>query len=180
MDEEHVAAFRQLYEQHYGSVLAFVLRRHPREEAEDVVQETFLVAWRRFTELPEPPLPWLYGTARKVLANRRRGEARAGALETKLAGLYLGVEDRAAGWTGEAESVRRALARLPECDREILTLVAWEGLSPGEAATVLCCSGAAARVRLYRARRRFARALADAQSSRELAAEARPATKEGT
>ncbi|MHB8869192.1 MAG: RNA polymerase sigma factor [Thermoleophilia bacterium] len=180
MDEEHVAAFRQLYEQHYGSVLAFVLRRHAQQEAEDVVQETFLVAWRRFADLPEPPLPWLYGTARKVLANRRRGEGRAGALEAKLAGSSPQGESRSAEWAGEEGTVHRALGRLAECDREILILIAWEGLTPGEAATTLGCSGAAARVRLYRARRRFARAVAEVEPARTVAAEARPATKEGT
>lgn len=63
VDQEHEAAFRTFYEQHYGSVLGFVLRRHDHEGAEDVVQETFLAAWRRFVDLPQEPLPWLYGTA---------------------------------------------------------------------------------------------------------------------
>ena len=180
MDEERKAAFRSIYEEHYGAVLGFVLRRHPRAGAEDVVQETFLVAWRRFADLPEPPLPWLYGTARKVLANRRRGETRHGALEAKIAGSHVEEESGVTEWAVPDQAVRRALARLPEADQEILRLVAWEGLTPGQAAAVLGCSREAARVRLYRARRRFARALAEAETHRTPVAEARPATKEGT
>jgi RNA polymerase sigma-70 factor, ECF subfamily len=180
VEEEHKAAFRKIYEQHYGSVMAFVLRRYPREGAEDVVQETFLAAWRRFEELPEPPLPWLYGTARRALANRRRGETRGGALIARIAGSGATEKfeptERAVGDL----TVRKALAVLPEADREILALVAWEDLSPGEAATVLGCSGATARVRLHRARRRFARALEEAKKKTATAAEVRPATKEGT
>ncbi|MCZ7662218.1 MAG: RNA polymerase sigma factor [Thermoleophilia bacterium] len=180
MDEERKAAFRNVYEQHYGSVLAFVLRRHPREGAEDVVQETFLAVWRRFADLPEPPLPWLYGTARNVLANHRRGEMRHVALSVKIAGTGVGEEsgptERAAG----DPTVHRVLAGLPEADREILALVAWEGLSPTEVAAVLGCSGATARVRLHRARRRFARALEEAETGTGATTEATPATKEGT
>lgn len=180
MEEENKAAFRNIYEQHYGSVLAFVLRRHPREGAEDVVQETFLAAWRRFEDLPEPPLPWLYGTARKALANRRRGETRRGALKAKIARSGVNEESGPTERTVGDQTVRRALAGLPEADREILSLVAWEGLSPVEAATALGCSGAAARVRLHRARRRFTRALEEAETMRATTAEVRPATKEGT
>lgn len=180
-DEDRKAAFRTIYEQHYGSVLGFVLRRHAREGAEDVVQETFLVAWRRFVDLPEAPLPWLYGTARKVLANRRRGETRTGALKAKIAATGEDEESRPAVWAAVGgRTVRTALAGLPEADREILVLIAWEGLSPAEAATVLGCSGAAARARLFRARRRFARALDTAETLSGAAVEARPATKEGT
>lgn len=180
VEEENKAEFRRIYEQHYGSVLAYVLRRYPREGAEDVVQETFLAAWRRFEDLPAPPLPWLYGTTRRALANRRRGETRGGALIARIAGSWgdmeFGPVERLAG----DGAVGKAFGGLPEADREILALVAWEDLSPGEAATVLGCSGATARVRLHRARRRFAHALEEAKKKTATAAEVRPATKEGT
>jgi DNA-directed RNA polymerase specialized sigma24 family protein len=73
------ARFRRLYEQQYEPLLAYAARRTlDRSEAHDVVSETFLILWRRLDEAPrdeEIPL-WLYGVARRVLANRRRSRAR--------------------------------------------------------------------------------------------------------
>jgi RNA polymerase sigma-70 factor (ECF subfamily) len=56
--------------------------------------------------------------------------------------------------------VIRALAQLPDRDRELLMLVAWEGLEPAQLARVLGVSRGTANVRLHRARRRLAAALA--------------------
>ena len=105
---------------------------------------------------------------------------RRGALSTKIAGSGVGEESGPTERVAGDPTVRRVLEGLPEADREILALVAWEGLSPTEAATVLGCSGATARVRLHRARRRFARALEEAETGTGATTEATPATKEGT
>jgi RNA polymerase sigma-70 factor (ECF subfamily) len=145
--------FERLYREHATDVAAYALRRTDRATAEDVVAETFVVVWRRLHRVPAEPLPWLYAVARKVLANQRRGAARRSALRRRL---ESGTAD--ASYSPDVV-VRDALAALPESDREILRLVAWEGLSPTDAAVVLGCSATAARLRLYRARNRLADAL---------------------
>lgn len=150
------ARFEALYRSHAGRVRAYVLRRIADEAADDVVADVFLVAWRRLDAVPAEPLPWLLGTARRVLANRRRSQQRAFALRDRLvsqpasgAAAPAGVDHRVAG----------ALAELSERDRELLMLIAWEGLSVTEAAEALGVRPGTVAVRLHRARQRFARAL---------------------
>jgi RNA polymerase sigma-70 factor (ECF subfamily) len=152
------ARFSRLYREHGRAVLAYALRRVAEpEDAADVVAETFLVAWRRFAEVPvdEEARLWLYGVARLVLANLERSERRRTRLGARLAET-LGSEiatHRAA--EGEAAEVLRAMAGLEAGDRELLMLVSWEGLAPTEAARVLGISALATRSRLHRARRRL-------------------------
>jgi RNA polymerase sigma-70 factor (ECF subfamily) len=157
---EPQAQFERLYRAHADRVHAYALRRTTSSAADDVVAEVFLVVWRRLPQVPDEPLPWLLGVARKVLANRRRSDGRAAALHERLADdrprtepevVYAGVDDR----------VRRALACLSERDRELVLLVAWEGLRVSEAAQVLGVRSNTLSVRLHRARQRLARALAD-------------------
>ncbi|MBN6053151.1 sigma-70 family RNA polymerase sigma factor, partial [Nonomuraea sp. RK-328] len=132
------------------------------EDAADVVSETFAIAWRRADALPpgEEARLWLYGVARNVLANHRRGAARwrLVALDTDVADLYAHSPEGSV----ELSAIARAFKELPETDRELLSLVAWEGLDPGQIAKVLDCSRNAVRIRLYRARKRFSKALAGA------------------
>ncbi len=159
MVEPH-AQFEQLYRAYADRVHAYALRRTTPAAADDVVAEVFLVVWRRLQRVPDEPLPWMLGVARKVLANRRRSETRAAALNERLSDpgsrLYASpvsaeVDDR----------VQRALAGLGERDRELLLLIAWEGLRVNEAAQVLGVRSNTLSVRLHRARQRLARALAD-------------------
>jgi RNA polymerase sigma-70 factor (ECF subfamily) len=138
--------------------LAYVLRRTSPAVADDVVAEVFLVAWRRRDDMPGAALPWLLGVARKVLANRRRSEQRALALRHRLASEHESVA-AATGDDGD-ELVIRALGRLPDRDREILMLLAWDGLSQTEVAEVLGVRKNTVAVRLHRARERFVDALA--------------------
>lgn len=70
------------------------------------------------------------------------------------------------------DTVLRAFSRLSNADRELLSLVAWEGLTAREASRVLGTTAVAARVRLHRARRRLAAALELEETSR--AAQSRP------
>jgi RNA polymerase sigma-70 factor (ECF subfamily) len=154
----------------YDALLAYARRRVGLEQARDVVSETFLVAWRRFEEVPEDALPWLYGVARRVLANQRRASRRRAALLVRLESQpgQLHVADEANGGC-----VLNALAQLPERDREVLMLLVWEGLDVGQAAEVLGCSAAAVSLRLHRARKRLRAALRVdpglAQSTRDAA-----------
>ncbi|HEY1833170.1 MAG TPA: RNA polymerase sigma factor [Solirubrobacteraceae bacterium] len=138
-----------------GHVYAYALRRADPDVAQDVTAETFLIAWRRRGRLPAEPLPWLYGIARRVLANERRSANRRAALEAHIAA------QPARAVSGERHGLLEALARLSERDREVLLLTAWEGLSTQEAARATGCTSAALAVRLHRARRRLAQTLAE-------------------
>jgi RNA polymerase sigma-70 factor (ECF subfamily) len=150
--------FEELYRRHGGRVLAYVLRRTSPAVADDVVADVFLVAWRKLDDLPAEPLPWLLGVARKHLANRRRGEERMVALHRRLASEHGPVT---AGIGEEVdERVIRALGQLSERDRELLMLLAWDELSQPEVAEVLGLRKNTVAVRLHRARRQFAEALA--------------------
>jgi RNA polymerase sigma factor (sigma-70 family) len=149
--------FEELYRQYAARVYAYALRRTSTAGADDAVADVFLVAWRRLDDLPPEPLPWLLGTAHKVLANRRRGERRALALRDRLASQ---PRPPAAAPGAFDHRVAAALASLDERDRELLMLVAWEGLSVTEAAEALGVRAGTMAVRLHRARQRFARALA--------------------
>jgi RNA polymerase sigma-70 factor, ECF subfamily len=147
----------QIYAEHREAVRAYVRRRAPEAVVDDVVSETFVVCLRRIDRVPEEPLPWLYAVARKTLANERRKRARIGRSQELLVGEPEPVGDGvlAAAFNG-----------LSERDREILRLVAWEGLSLTDAATALGCSGVACRVRYHRAKSRLASGLAAAASFR--------------
>jgi RNA polymerase sigma-70 factor, ECF subfamily len=153
--------FEVLFRENYPAVRAYALRRASRDAAQDVVADTFLVAWRRLDDVPADALPWLYGVARRVLANQRRSADRSAALEERLthaapSGSEADPADRAA----DAEILRLALGRLSEPSREALMLVAWQGLSGARAAQAAGCSRTAFAVRLHRARARLAAELA--------------------
>jgi len=154
--------FEACFRDNYAAVLAFAIRRLPdRATAEDAAAETFAVAWRRRALIPEQPLPWLYAIALRVIANQRRSGQRRRRL-----GDRLEHEARSRADTPEPidalhrrDAFSRAFQRLSEDEREVLRLVAWDGLDTREAASVLGCSGAAFRVRLHRARRALAKHL---------------------
>ena len=162
-DPERAALFDSLYDAHLGAVLAYARRRCSRETAEDVTAETFLTAWRRLDELPAEPLPWLIGVAANVLANQQRSQRRGERLAGRMA-----IEPAAAAEDplpeGLGPDLARALASLSITDRELVCLIAWERLTPAQAAQALGCSHATLRVRLHRARRRLADALKTAES----------------
>ncbi|HLG68470.1 MAG TPA: RNA polymerase sigma factor [Acidimicrobiales bacterium] len=154
--------FRQLYADNYRPLVGYARRRTASaDDAADVVAETFLVAWQRIDAVPVADArPWLFGVARHVIANHSRGARRRHRLAERLRYELTPVVDDgpADPSNGLAEE---ALGRLAEADREVLRLAAWEGLSPSEMAVVLGCGSGAARVRLVRARRRFAKVFAE-------------------
>lgn len=163
--------FSRVYREQGQAVLAYALRRvEDREDAADVVAETFLIAWRRLGEVPsgEEARLWLYAVARRVIANLRRTERRRTRLGRRLAESLRTELATHPVPAGEAAEVLRAMAGLSDGDRELLLLVSWEGLTPGEAAKVLEVSSLAARSRLHRARRRLRDLLEDRQASRSL------------
>ncbi len=116
--------FSDLYQRQYDAVLRYALRRTDAETARDVVAETFLVAWRQFDVVPvESGMagPWLYGVARRVLANTERSRRRAERLTTRLGQerRHASVPDQA-GSIAEIARIRAALATLSEPDQEAL------------------------------------------------------------
>jgi RNA polymerase sigma-70 factor (ECF subfamily) len=149
--------FEGVFDEHGSSVFAYLLRRTNREDAEDLLSETFLTFWRKYGghQMPAEPLPFLLAIARRLLANQRRAEARRSALKDRIAREpapeLADLPDQLAG-TGVLE----ALAQLSEPDREVLLLDAWEQLSGPEAARVLGCREGTYRQRLRRARERMA------------------------
>jgi len=154
--------FEVLYERHYGEVLAYAQRRVPVSEAEDVAAETFLVLWRSRDRVPDSTLPWLYGVARHVIANRRRAARRRDALDSRVEMEESTTPTTAldpADEVTERHGVLAALARLRPADAELLMLVAWEELDPAGAAASLGCSRTAFAIRLHRARRRLVKEL---------------------
>lgn len=148
--------FAELFDRTHQPLLAYAVRRVADPgDAADVVAETFLVAWRRLDDVPEgdQARPWLFGVARRVLANLYRGERRRSALADRLrAELPMVVQPPV---EDGPSLVEQALAGLGDDDQELLRLVAWEQLARDEIALVLGVSRAVVRVRLHRARRRL-------------------------
>ncbi|MEU6074924.1 RNA polymerase sigma factor [Micromonospora sp. NPDC047074] len=183
--EYHEDRFRRFYAGNFDSLLAYALRRveHP-EDAADIVAEAFLVAWRRRHDLPadaEARL-WLYGVARRVLANHQRGGTRRQRLGERLRQQITAAVAADPGTeVPERLAVQAALARLDEMDREVLMLTVWEGLEPREAASVLRVSPATFRTRLSRARARLRGLVGDdlGPPGHVLDALTAPAPKEG-
>jgi RNA polymerase sigma-70 factor, ECF subfamily len=158
------ADFEQLFRDTRTDLLAYIMRRsQSAEDAADLLAETYLIAWQKLDAIPtgERARLWLFGVARNLLLKgASRGRSRH-ALVERLAGElrsahppYARVED------GRSSALRAALAALPERDREILMLTAWEGLTPKQIAAVVGTPVNIVRVRLHRARTRLKRDLA--------------------
>jgi RNA polymerase sigma factor (sigma-70 family) len=155
----HQDRFEAIYDAYYPLIHQYAVRRTSTpEDAADAISETFLVAWRRLHDVPEGAgaLLWLYGVARRVLANQRRGAARHSGLGDRLRQDLSAT--RPPSPTG-LDHVRAAFDALSETDREVLALAVWEGLNSREIGKVLGCTATAARIRLHRARKRLATAL---------------------
>ncbi|SEH01684.1 RNA polymerase sigma-70 factor, ECF subfamily [Nonomuraea solani] len=151
--------FEEIYMAHYPAIASYVRRRAGSpDDIADVIAETFTTAWRRLNAVPkgDEAKLWLYGVARRVLANHFRAEERRIALAVRL-------REEVTTWSEPVtahDSAHQAFQRLTDDDKELLSLVAWEGLSGPEIAKVLGCSRGAARLRLHRARKRLAKELA--------------------
>jgi RNA polymerase sigma-70 factor (ECF subfamily) len=163
-----VTDYDQLWARHSKAVLGYLVRRcESREDAADLLAETFLVAWRRLPQVPAPPAdrPWLFAVASNVLANHARGLARRGratrALRDQLGALVIPEP------SAEALAVREALKQLPSTDREVLTLAAWEGLTAREIGAVLGLSPTAVSTRQSRARARLRELLGEGTAAPE-------------
>lgn len=151
--------FRDLHRRTYPDLLRFVERRVPPDEAEDVVSTVYLTAWRRLAEMPDEARPWLFGVARRTMANQTRGWLRRQALDVRVSeALDHLVPDGSAEVAARLDLVR-AWRTLTAADREVLALVAFDGLTADQAATVLGCRRTTFAMRLKRARQRLELAL---------------------
>jgi RNA polymerase sigma-70 factor (ECF subfamily) len=150
-----------LFREHSARVYAYARRHVDEADCDDVVSETFVVALRRPERVPADPLPWLIVVARNVIANQRRTSARADLLWFSAVRAFWSSPTTASPEDAVTERDRMlaALATCTRAEREALLLVAWDGLSPAQAADVAGCSVRAFTVRLHRARRRLGAAL---------------------
>jgi RNA polymerase sigma-70 factor (ECF subfamily) len=163
--------FERLVHETRDDLLAYALRRSASpEDAADVLSETYLIAWRKLEKIPpgEQARLWLFGVARNVIrqgADRRRSR---NALVARLAREVRAASDvePAPEHDRTSRALQAALATLPERDREILTLTAWEGLTPKEVAAVVGIPANLVRVRLHRTRARLAGRLTSARAHR--------------
>jgi RNA polymerase sigma-70 factor, ECF subfamily len=151
--DDRTARFERLFRTHYADVAGYVGRRANAGHRDDLVNEVFLIVWRRLDQVPQDARPWLLAVARNVLGTHIRGARRGRALNERLASLH--VDPAVAGPQLAGSAVAAALARLRPTDCEALMLVSWEGLTPSEAARVLGEPPASFRVRLHRARARL-------------------------
>lgn len=157
--------FRAMFNTAYPKLVAYARRRADDGIADDVVAETFLVAWRRRAELAgmDNPLPWLYAVAGNQLRNQHRSATRHLRLVSKVAGDASTSPPAAAkppvGSDPAVDVVREALSSLSFDDQEVLRLVAWEELTYRETADVLGCSIDAVAQRIRRAKQRLSGAI---------------------
>ncbi len=155
------AGFSELVDEHHPALYAFARRRlTDAASIEDVLAETFVTAWRRRADIPEPPLPWLYGVCLRVISTQRRSARRRLRLWGRLASERPAAGRDPAELVARRSEISEAFATLSAGDREVLRLIAWDGLSTAEAAAVLGCTPGAFRVRYHRARRQLEKHLA--------------------
>ncbi len=159
-------AFEAVHAAFHARLFNFLARLSRRRDvAEDLLDETWLRLIAHASRLdPDTRLaPWLYAVARNLFYSYCRSRA-ADDGAAALIGLWPGGTPRPSPFeeaaAGELERrVEQALARLPAASREVILLVAVEGLSPSEAARICGVTSEALRQRLSRARAMLAREL---------------------
>lgn len=154
--------FRALYDAVYVDLLRFARRRVHPTNAEDVVGDVMLVAWRRLDDVPadlSAARAWLFGVAYKTLQNTRRREGRQEAVAVRLAEVRPAPADvgQASDVIADRVDIAAAWPRLSAVHQEAIALAVLDGLTAPEAALVLGISPTAFRLRLSRARRTLQR-----------------------
>jgi RNA polymerase sigma-70 factor (ECF subfamily) len=159
-DHERRARFERVAGEVYEPLQRYLRRRATADDAADVLADTLLVVWRRLDAVPDEPLPWCYGAARRCLANHRRGDSRrlrlvdrAGANLDHQAGDRL---DPQTAIDASDPDLIDALSTLSHAEVEIVHLWAWEQLEPRQIAEALEATPNAVSVALTRAKRKLA------------------------
>lgn len=169
----HTDPFTSAYREHYSSVRAYAAACVPASEVDDIVAETFLVAWRRWAEVPTDWMRgWLIGVARNTVRSRRRATRRATSFLDQLAALPEPTTpdpDEHHQASHELRLLRRAMSTLTSRDQEILLLAGPYGLQLDEISLALDVTKNAATVRLHRARQRLRGVFEDLQQGGEAA-----------
>jgi len=151
-----------LYERHARVVFRYLARRAGPSAAEDLLSEVFITALSASTRVVDhdsgSALPWLYGIALNVLRAYFRRRPLSASVTVDFGMDWNAVDDRLDALADRGR-LRTALDGLADSDRELLLLVAWEGLTPAQAAAALGISQVAARSRLHRARKRAMKTL---------------------
>jgi RNA polymerase sigma-70 factor (ECF subfamily) len=158
---ERPAAFAAVYDRHAGVVFRFLVRRVGRDTADELLGETFRIAFERrstFDTARPDARPWLYGIATNLIARHRRAEMRRIKATARLVATQPGdtVADRVAADVDARDTwpaVAEAIGTLPDGERDALLLFVWEELSYEEIASALQIPIGTVRSRLNRARR---------------------------
>ena len=164
MDKDH-SSFREVYREYLGPIRAYLARRVPFGDVEDLTADVFAVAWKKHTSVtPGQELPWLYRIASFVVANYRRKERH------RLDVLWLFHEPDTAPaadsfFDGDPD-LATAWKALSLAQQELLALVIVEGLPVQDAAVVLATTPNAVSIRLHRAKKQLAENLATTQGER--------------
>ncbi len=155
--------FRRIYAAYERQVYAYCLRRIDHDQAIDCTADTFLVAWRRISDVPpgDKALAWLYRTAHHIIGdryrNRTRNSALVAALRTNPTTQHGDEPEKVVVRRETDTAVLDALQRLPAADQEVLRLSVWEELSHREIGELLGCSAHAVDQRVHRAAKRLGR-----------------------
>jgi len=149
--------FQRAFRGHYSNVRRFVTRIVEPSDVDDVVADTFLVAWRRITDMPAEPRVWLLTVARRMASNRRRSTRRQRSVSERIASDRPPTQECGS----QSSPTMEAFSELGFVDQQTLALVSWHDLNAREAAEVVGCTHAAFRVRLHRARKRLEARLHD-------------------
>ncbi|MFC7944049.1 MULTISPECIES: sigma-70 family RNA polymerase sigma factor [Microbacterium] len=162
---QHPAVFAELFDRHARAVNAFATYRIGRHAAEDVLSETFLVAFRRRADFDtdvESAAPWLLGIASRLIRRHRAVEAKhwrsfAASVSQQDHSSLGGLDDAMSRVDAEREvqSLKTRIAALAPKDRETLLLYAWQGLTYEEIAVALAVPVGTVRSRLNRVRTRL-------------------------
>jgi RNA polymerase sigma factor (sigma-70 family) len=158
-------AFERLYRKHFEAVYAYVMRRAASADRADLISDVFATAWTRIADVPGAPEDklWLFGVARRVVSQHSRGKSRRERLDVKLRRSVVPVA--AAGPRDTSDLEERALSlidALKPKDRELVTLIVWDGMTHAEVATILGCSTNAVGIRWHRALKRLRRDISGA------------------
>jgi RNA polymerase sigma-70 factor (ECF subfamily) len=170
--------FSALFEDTYPAVRRYAYNRGLQgADVDDLIADVFTVAWRRLDKVPtDDPVPWLLGVARNHWRNLLRRNRRDRELVLRVVPSPEAPDHEISPFS--AEEIRAGLATLSESDQEVLRLVAWDGLTPQQAAKVLGCAATTARVRLHRARSRLAKAIGWRETDHRFATDTKHKPKE--